>query len=112
MIDTDISIISAGEIMTGALKMKTSGFRLVQICAVRTAEGYELTYSFGKEYEIKHLRVQLGTDEEIASISDIFSPAFLYENEISDLFGAKIKMINLDYHGNLYRLHSETPFKN
>ena len=45
------------------------------------------------------------------SISDIYEPAFIYENEITALFDLNIKMISLDYHGNLYRLNNKTPFK-
>lgn len=57
------------------------------------------------------LRISILPDTEIVSISDIYGPAFLYENEIHDLFGIPIKMITMDYHGNLYRIKKEAPFK-
>ena len=50
-------------------------------------------------------------DTEIMSISNIFEPAFLYENEIVDLFGVKINLISIDYQGQLYRIEKQTPFK-
>jgi ech hydrogenase subunit D len=59
-----------------------------------------------------NLIFSVGEDEEVISISDIFPPAFLYENEIHDLFGINIKMMNVDYKGNLYRLSQKTPYKN
>lgn len=93
------------------LQRRHDGCRLVQICATRIPDGYELTYSFAKEYELEHLRIQIEEDYEIVSVSNIFAPAFLYENEIHDLFGVKIKLISLDYHGNLYRTEQKTPFK-
>lgn len=99
------------ELVEEALKLKHHSYRLVQICATKTAEGYELTYSFGKEYQFVCLRVQAAPGQEITSISDIFAPAFLYENEIHDLFGIDIKMLTLDYHGNLYRLKEKTPYQ-
>lgn len=71
----------------------------------------EVTYSFGKEYKMVGLRLVISPDTEIVSISDIYEPAFLYENEIHDLFGIPIKMITLDYHGNLYRIKQEAPFR-
>ena len=36
--------------------------------------------------------------------------AFLYENEIHDLFGVVVKNINIDYGGTLYRTAIKTPF--
>jgi ech hydrogenase subunit D len=43
------------------------------------------------------------------SISNIFFPAFLYENEMKDLFGVKINNIVLDFNGNLYKVAQKTP---
>lgn len=106
-----ISILP-GELLANALKMKAGDFRLVQICSTRTKEGFDLVYSFAKEYEMTNLIFSVGEDEEVLSISDIFAPAFLYENEIHDLFGINIKMMNVDYKGNLYRLSQKTPYKN
>ena len=48
---------------------------------------------------------------EIMSISNIYAPAFLYENEIQDLFGIKVKLMTLDYEGNLYRIEHKKPFQ-
>jgi ech hydrogenase subunit D len=107
----EIIEIFPADLMAKSLKMKHDGYRIVQICATRTQEGYELTYSFALEYDLVGLRFRMGTDDEITTISTIFSPAFLYENEIRDLFGVKIQMINIDYKGNLYRLNTKTPFK-
>ena len=35
---------------------------------------------------------------------------FLYENEMKELFGVNIQMINLDYNNKLYRINEEAPF--
>ena len=93
-----------------AMKLKTEGYRLVQICATKAGEEYELTYYFGKEYEFLCLRYNVPDGGEITSISNIFAPAFLYENEIHDLFGIKVNLLTLDYEGNLYHLEHKTPF--
>ena len=53
----------------------------------------------------------LPEDQEISSITSIFPCAFIYENEMHDLFGVQIKMINIDFEGKLYRTAIETPFK-
>jgi NADH:ubiquinone oxidoreductase 27 kD subunit len=111
MTDGQIISIGPGDLVPSALQIKNDGFRMVQICATRTKEGYELNYSFAKEYDMVDLRLEIAEDVEITSISNIFEPAFLYENEIVDLFGVKIKLINKDYRGNLYRIEKKTPFK-
>lgn len=111
MTDNQLTPISAADLLSNCQKLKNENYRLVQICAVRTKDGYELTYSFALGYDMVNLRLEILVDDEIISISNIFTPAFLYENEISELFGVNIKMINLDYKGNLYRISTKTPFK-
>ena len=111
MLDGEILDIGPGSLVPEVLKIKHEGYRLVQICATRAEGGYELTYSFGKDYEFVCLRLLVKAGGEIMSISDIYEPAFLYENEIHDLFGINIKFITLDYKGNLYRIAEKTPFQ-
>lgn len=111
MTDGQIISIGPGDLVPTALQMKNDGCRLVQICATRTKTGYELNYSFAKGYDLANVRLEIAEDTEIMSISHIFEPAFLYENEIVDLFGVNIKLISLDYKGNLYRIEKKTPFK-
>jgi ech hydrogenase subunit D len=50
------------------------------------------------------------TGEEVQSITCIYWNAFLYENEIHDLFGIPITNIAIDYRGTLYRTRIPTPF--
>ncbi len=111
MTETNLITIEPGDLVAKAMQLKHDGYRLAQICAVRTKEGYELSYSFGKDYELLNLRLIIGEDTEIMSISEVFGPAFLYENEMVDLFGVKINLISLDYKGKLYRIEQEAPFK-
>ena len=86
------------------------GFRLVQIGCTTLKDAYELNYSFDKDYHFKNLRITVTPEEEIQSISVIYPNAFLYENEIHDLFGLAIKNITIDYHGKLYRTAISVPF--
>jgi len=112
MTDNKLTNIAAADLLANCQQLKNEGYHIMQICSVRTTDGYELTYSFGLDYAMVNLRLIISTDEEIMSISNIFSPAFLYENEIRELFGVKIQMINVDYKGNLYHIAVKTPFKN
>lgn len=94
-----------------ALEMQGADARLCQICSVRTKEGFDLLYSFVNGYEFINYKVSIAEDTEIESISHVFPNAFLYENEMSELFGINIKYIALDYKNKLYDIAVETPFK-
>jgi ech hydrogenase subunit D len=88
----------------------SEGYRLVQIHCTRLDTGFELNYSFDKDYHFTNMRLTVGSNAEVQSISRIYWNAFLYENEISDLFGVKIKNIVLDYHGGFYQTATKAPF--
>ncbi len=90
--------------------MKREGYRLVAITCTKVPEGFELTYSFDKDYDFVNLRVLVPEEEEITSISGIYFCAFIYENELKDLFGVKIRHMKVDYEGNFYKLATPTPF--
>ena len=91
-------------------RLLAEGYRLVQIGCSTLPGAYELNYSFDKDYRFKNLRITAAPGEEIPSISVIYPNAFLYENEIHDLFGVVMKNITIDYRGTLYRTAIKTPF--
>lgn len=112
MTEDQIREINTSELAAETMKLKNEGYRLIQMGVTGKSDGrWELTYSFGKDYEMTHLRMRVLPEEEVISISSIYEPAFLYENEMHDLFGVTITMIELDYHGNLYRLKHKTPYQ-
>jgi ech hydrogenase subunit D len=90
--------------------MKRNGYRLAAISCTKTAAGFELSYSFDKDYDFVTLRLEIPPETEITSISGVYHSAFIYENEIKDLFGVNIKHIALDYEGHFYKLPVKTPF--
>lgn len=93
------------------LEKQRTGYRLAQICAT-AFEGYnELIYSVAIDYTFENYKIIVPIDEEINTISDFFPSAMLYENEMKELFGVKIKSINPDYNNKLYRIAKKTPFK-
>ena len=91
-------------------RLYAEGYRLVQISCNTLPAAYELNYSFDKDYQFKNLRVTVGPGEEVPSISMIYQNAFLYENEIHDLFGVTVTNISIDYGGTLYRTAIKAPF--
>ena len=90
--------------------LKNDNCRIMQICATKIGEEYELIYTFGHEYDVRHVKVTIEPGTHVPSISDISPAAYLYENEMHDLFGIAIDGINHDYKGKLYRTAVEAPF--
>ncbi len=102
--------------------MHAEGRRLVQICCTRLAGDQEVDYSFDRDprlpaeqgrcpREFHTLRVRLPLEgAELPSVSSFYWSAFLYENEIHDLFGVTVKGMAVDFHGNLYKTAEPTPY--
>ena len=88
---------------------RAEGWRYVQTLAVLTEEGIDLVYSFMKGGHLANHVVPIARDAEVPSISDVFLAAFVFENEIHDLFGVAIKGIAIDFEGNFYQLANEAP---
>jgi ech hydrogenase subunit D len=102
--------IEKRDLVETVASLRSSGWRLVQICPTTLAGHYEMNYSFDKDRQFRNLRFTLGPGETVPSISLIYGNAFLYENEIHDLFGIKIENITVDYHGTLYQTRMPYPF--
>ena len=113
MADTGCEIVpvATGDFLMKVMEMKNNQYRLMQAHAVSIENGYELSYTFGKDYEWVTLRLVVDENEEVPTITNIYEPAFLYENEMAELFGVKIRMISVDYHDKLYRIDDTTPMK-
>jgi len=90
--------------------LRSSGYRLVQICSTTLAERYEMNYSFDKDLKFRNLRFTVLPGESVPSIGLIYGNAFLYENEIHDLFGITIENMTTDFHGTLYKTRIPAPF--
>lgn len=104
-----IKEITVNDLLAEVLKLKNEGCRLVAItCTAK--DSLELSYSFDQDYDLISLRIITDTETEIASITAMYPYAFLYENEIKELFGANIININLDFDNNLYKIPVRTPF--
>lgn len=110
--DNVLEEIDVNELLTRVMEKKNAGLRLSQACAAFVNGKFELSYSFANDdtYEYTTLRAVIDIDTEVPSVTAFYPFAFLYENEMKELFGVKINMINLDYHDKLYRISAETPF--
>lgn len=91
--------------------LRKQGYRLVQIGATRLPEHVELTYSFDRDRQLTNLRLQVPAAEaRVPSISSIYWCAFLYENEMHDLFNLQVDGMAVDFHGHLYETAVKFPF--
>ena len=98
------------ELLQAVQEKKNSGWRIIQICCSFVDGKYEVTYSFGKIYEIINYRLVVEKDEKVTSISRIYNSAVYYENEMHELFGLNVEEIMIDLHDKLYRIAVEKPF--
>lgn len=104
--------VNLSDLISKVGDLKADGYRLVQICGVNLDDDtYEILYSFDKDHIMRNLRLDIAIDEEVESITGIFWPAFIYENEIHDLFGVKFNHSALDYEGTFFKVSEDTPWK-
>lgn len=106
----EIIEISKEDLLSRICEMKSEKYRMVQINCTKLQESLELHYSFAKEYDFLDIKMQVPFDAELPSISELYEVAFLYENELKDLFGMNIKHISIDYKGNFYKTAVKAPF--
>jgi len=110
--EQDFEELSADGIKGKAAELKADGYRMVQICAVPEEGGSELVYSFDKGLKLKNYKVRVSGDGPVDSITQSYWSAFIYENEIHDLFGVEFTDMAVDYKGNFFRTGSnKTPWK-
>ncbi len=87
------------------------GQRLVQIGATRLPDQVQLTYSFDLKGTLTNLRLALpASHPRIPSITSVYWCAFLYENELHDLFNVQVDGLAVDFQGNFYRTSVKFPF--
>lgn len=109
--EQEIVNIEKEELLLKVQALMDDGYRLVQIGCTKMADHLQIDYSFDKDYKFYDLRVKLPlANPELPSISAICLPAFLYENEIHDLFGVNVTNISIDFKGKFYRLEKDAPF--
>ena len=106
-----ILLLEPENLIPAVRQKREEGWRLVQIGCARIGDVYEITYSFDKDLILEHLRIIIGEDTAISSISHIYLASFLYENEIADLYGVPIQGIVIDYKGKFIKTSIPHPFK-
>ena len=75
-----------------------------------TGDVFEVSWAFARGTEFETIRQTVAAGEQIPSVSDFFGAAFLYENEIRELFGIDVTGVNVDLKGQLYKTAQRVPF--
>ena len=102
--------IELSELLARTEQYKKDGNRLVQIGCTKVDDLYEINYSFEKDFVFQTIRVTIPQTTELPSISGIYWGAFVYENEIHDLYGITVTGMNVDFKGTFYRTTITYPF--
>ena len=101
--------ITVEELSSRAGQYHEDGWRLVAITGTAVPEGTELLYSFSKFEPFESLRLVVGADTVVPSISPLYFNSFVFENEIAELFGVTVKDIVIDFSGAFYDLSVPNP---
>ena len=104
----EIVDIERVDILSKTHDLKNAGYRLVLICALKDLT---LMYCFEKDEKLVILRFSANSLDPVESISSMYSYAFMYENEIKDLFGVNVANMNLDFNGHFYSTPIKMPFR-
>lgn len=107
----EVTQLNLSTVQKTAADMKKEGYRLVVVTCTPNGENYDITYSYDKETQLKHFRITLPEESEVPSICPSYSGAFVYENEIHDLYGFRFKGMTIDFKGTFIRTTVPYPFK-
>ena len=91
-----LEVIELASLLERVRAMRVRDRRLVQISATALADQFELTYSFDFDDRLASLRVMVPRENaRVPSIQAIYDCAFLYENEMHDLFNITVEGMKL-----------------
>jgi len=102
--------VTASELASKVQDLLTDGYRLGQICCTKLDDGLEIMYSLDKDHVLLNLKLPVQEGQDVLSITNICWPAFIYENEIHDLFGVEFRHSELDYGGHFFKIAEPTPW--
>ncbi len=110
--DQTIVPVPVTELPARVLMLRHEGWRLVHISATPTGDQIEVNYGFDRLGVYQTLRVTLpASAPRLPSISRIYWAAFVYENEMHDLFDVEVEGMAVDFHGRFIKTATPFPFK-
>ena len=103
--------VTPEQLLPRVKEMKAGGYRLGQACAVKQVDGnIYILYSFDLDHVLYNLKLNVPADLKVQSVTGEYWSAFIYENEMHDLFGITFENLALDYGGRLFKVSEPTPW--
>ena len=109
--EQDFRTLDPGDVPAKAEELRSEGYRMVQICGITSTGETRLLYSFDRDHRMVNFEVRVPFGTPVKSITPTYWAAFVYENEVHDLFGVEFEDSMMDYKGNFFRVSGETPWK-
>ena len=97
--------VSKSELITEIQKMLAQGYRLGTASCLDSGDRFEVIYHFELGVDLANVRVHIGKNDSLPSISHIYPSASLIENEMKELFGINIVGSTIDFKGGM--LHGQ-----
>ncbi len=89
--------IEKGELLPTVQKLVAEGGRIATATCLDIGDQFEVIYHFHKDMDLVNLRLKVGKEEEVPSLSGIHLPAVMIENEMKDFFGINIVGVAIDF---------------
>ena len=103
MADQTFKPVTAAEVVDCAKQYAKEGYRLIQIHCTKTPKEMFIIYTFEKQnLTCDSVRMDVQVGDTVPSISGVFFAAFLYENEMHDLYGVNFSNMAVDFKGTFY----------
>ena len=107
-----VEMMQTAELESAVAALKQEGYRLVVVTCTPAAEyTYDITYTFDKDTAFRHIRIHEAEEAVIPSITPVYPGAFVYENEIHDLYGFTFNNLSIDFKGTFIRTSVPYPFR-
>ncbi|MCX8176597.1 MAG: FAD-dependent oxidoreductase, partial [Candidatus Bathyarchaeota archaeon] len=103
----DISVDKA-DLIPKIYELATSKARFITVTCKDLGEFFEVIYHFEEDLKVINIRVKIGKNEVLPSITNVYPCAFLAENEIKDMFILNISGLNPDLGGKLLKTAEAT----
>lgn len=103
-------VVGKGELGLTVQRLLDENCRLATAVCLDRDDHFMVLYYFHRDLDLVTLRVKIGKDEELPSISRLHQAAALIENEMKEFFDIKIAGIAIDFQGRML-LTEEGPQK-
>jgi len=93
--------VSKSELITEIQKMLALNYRFGTASCLDLGDRFEVIYHFEQGVDLANIRVHIGKNDSLPSISHIYPSASLIENEMKELFGINIVGSIIDFKGGM-----------